>query len=114
MRARAWKRRRRRSPHRRHQGRQKAPFCRVTPRPRRRTAERRLLRCLPVPLLPTSVVRTGTGSSGDPWVLFDGRASTAIETTSGEPARIEIALNASTKLAALSLLGPAEGTVSVY
>ncbi|WP_394844492.1 Rhs family carbohydrate-binding protein [Pendulispora brunnea] len=69
---------------------------------------------LPVPLLPTYVVRMSQGLSGDPWTLFDGRSDTAIEAAAGAPVRVEVQLQEPTKLAALSLLGPADGAISVF
>ncbi|WP_394821480.1 SpvB/TcaC N-terminal domain-containing protein [Pendulispora albinea] len=69
---------------------------------------------LPVPLLPTSVSQSGASAGTDPWTLFDGRASTAIEAQPGEGIRFEVVLEGPTKLAALSFLGPTEGTVSVF
>jgi RHS repeat-associated protein len=69
---------------------------------------------LPVPLRPAGAAwLSPAGAAGDPWVLFDGRATTALQAVTSDPVQIGIVLEAPTELAAITLLGPADGTLSV-
>ncbi len=70
---------------------------------------------LPVPLRPAAVSWLAPeGGAHDPWVLFDGRASTGLEVSTSDPVRIGVRLESVTALSAITLLGPAEGTVTVF
>ncbi len=70
---------------------------------------------LPVPLRPAAVEWIDSASHDrDPWALFDGRASTGFEASTSEPARLAVALEAPTQLSAVTVLGPASGTLSVF
>jgi hypothetical protein len=69
---------------------------------------------LPIPLRPLSARWLSPAEGhGDPWVVFDGRESTGLQASASEPVRIGVALDDATELSGLSLLGPAEGTLSV-
>jgi RHS repeat-associated protein len=69
---------------------------------------------LPVPLRPAAVEWIAPSSvKQDPWTLFDGRATTGLQASSSEPVRIGVILDAPTELAAVTLLGPAEGKLTV-
>ncbi len=51
--------------------------------------------------------------ASDPWDLFDGRAGAALHAPQ-DTATLGVALRAPAPLAAIEILGPADGTLSVY
>ena len=51
--------------------------------------------------------------ASDPWDLFDGRAGAALQAPH-DTATLGVALRAPAPLAAIEVLGPADGTLSVY
>ncbi len=70
---------------------------------------------LPVPLRPAAVAWLAPADAkNDPWVVFDGRASTGLELSTSGPVRIGVALGAAIQLAAATVLGPAEGRLTVF
>jgi len=70
---------------------------------------------LPVPLLPKAVeLVSGRGANLDPWQLFDGKPTTALGLTSSEPVSFGVELQEPRALAAITVLGPTEGTFSVF
>jgi RHS repeat-associated protein len=69
---------------------------------------------LPVPLRPAAVEWIAPSSAKqDPWTLFDGRATIGLQASSSEPLRVGVFLDAPTELAAVTVLGPADGTLTV-
>ena len=69
---------------------------------------------LPVPLQPQSLRVHSEHKNFDPWSLFDGNAGTGLSLSSSAPVRFEVALAQPQALAALTLLGPTEGTLTVF
>jgi hypothetical protein len=74
---------------------------------------------LPVPLRPARVAWVGPQGTdaqhpGDPWALFDGRATTGLQAAASEPLRMQVELERATPLAAVTVLGPAEGKLTVF
>ncbi|MCL2448365.1 MAG: hypothetical protein FWD17_05410, partial [Polyangiaceae bacterium] len=71
---------------------------------------------LPVPVPPRSVEWLTAPAAGgaDPWALFDGRGDPAFGAESSDPVRLAIDLASPTRLAALTVLGPTEGTLTVW
>jgi RHS repeat-associated protein len=70
---------------------------------------------LPVSLLPKTVQRlSGSGADFDPWSLFDGNSTTALNFGTPDPVRLAVDLQQARSLAAITLLGPTEGTLSAF
>jgi len=70
---------------------------------------------LPIPLRPASVAWLSPQEAPrDPWALFDGLASRALDAPTTEPVRVSVQLESSAALAAVTVLGPAQGTLSVF
>ncbi|MCL2449818.1 MAG: hypothetical protein FWD17_12795, partial [Polyangiaceae bacterium] len=67
---------------------------------------------LPVPLVPARV-EWGSAHDGDPWALFDGRASTGLTQRASGAVPIVVTLPGATELGAVTVLGPAHGRLTV-
>ncbi|MCL2448739.1 MAG: hypothetical protein FWD17_07330, partial [Polyangiaceae bacterium] len=67
---------------------------------------------LPVPLVPARI-DWAWPRDGDPWALFDGRASTGLTQSTSGAVGIVITLREATELGALTVLGPAHGTLTI-
>src|SRR6478609_4882661 len=69
---------------------------------------------LPVPLQPKNVRLLSGQANLDPWALFDGKATNALNLDSSAPVRLAVELQQPQALAAITLLGPSDGSLSVF
>ena len=70
---------------------------------------------LPAPLLPKKVQWiSGNGPNTDAWQLFDGNPGSAPSVTSSEPMRFAVDLQEPRSLAAITIQGPTDGTLSLF